>query len=50
MIAFNKEDLGDRDEVNAVCRRYGAVSMSALKPETFNRLLEAIEERIWPLK
>jgi GTP-binding protein HflX len=50
IIALNKEDLVDRDEVNAVCRRFGAVSISALKPETFNRLLEAIEYRIWPLK
>jgi GTP-binding protein HflX len=50
MVAFNKEDLADSDEVNAVCRRLDAVSISALKPETFNRLLEAIEDRIWPLK
>ncbi|MBI5050863.1 MAG: GTPase HflX [Nitrospirae bacterium] len=48
LLIFNKEDLADREEVEAVCRRFDAVSISALKPGTFYRLLDAIEERLWP--
>ncbi len=49
LLAFNKEDLADKDETDAVCHRYKAVSLSALNPETFYRLLDAIEKKLWPL-
>ncbi|MDH4027822.1 MAG: GTPase HflX, partial [Nitrospirota bacterium] len=48
LLAFNKEDMADRDIVEAVCRRYHAISFSALRPETFNNLLKAMEKKLWP--
>lgn len=48
LLAFNKEDLVDREECAAICRRFQAISLSAFKPETFNGLLSAIENSLWP--
>ncbi len=48
--AFNKEDLVDKESVRGICRRYNAVSFSAKEPRTFDRLLKAIEGRLWPLR
>ncbi|RJR15948.1 MAG: GTPase HflX [Nitrospiraceae bacterium] len=50
LLAFNKEDLIDREEAEAICHRFNAVSISALRPETFHRLMKAIENKLWPLK
>jgi GTP-binding protein HflX len=50
LLIFNKKDLVEEEIVNAVCNRYGAISISAMKPETFQPLLHAIEHRLWPLK
>jgi GTP-binding protein HflX len=47
LIVFNKEDLVDKEEAEALCKRFGAISISALRPETFHRLLSAIEARLW---
>lgn len=49
LLVFNKDDLIDREEAVAVCSRFHAVSISAINPETFNKLLEAMENRLWPL-
>jgi GTP-binding protein HflX len=49
LLVFNKEDLVDKQEALALCKRFGAVSISALKPETFHRLLDAIGDRLWQL-
>jgi GTP-binding protein HflX len=49
LLVFNKEDLAEREEVESICQRYNAVSISALRPETFHRLLRAVENRLWPL-
>jgi len=49
LLVFNKEDLEDREIVEAVCRRYNAVSVSAIKPETFDMLMLEIEKKLWPL-
>jgi len=48
LLAFNKEDLVDMEEVENVCKRYSGISVSAKKPETFHKLLDAIEARLWP--
>lgn len=48
ILVFNKEDLLDSEEVKAICNRYNAISISALHPETFHRLLAPIETRLWP--
>ncbi len=50
LLAFNKEDLVDKHEAQAVCKRYGAISLSAYQPETLDRLLNETESRLWPLK
>jgi GTP-binding protein HflX len=49
LLVFNKEDLSGREEVESVCQRYNAVSISAIRPETFHRLLSSVENRLWPL-
>ena len=48
LLAFNKEDLVYKEGVEAVCRRFQAVSFSALHPDTFNSLIKAIEKKLWP--
>lgn len=48
LMVFNKEDLVDNEEVANVCKRYGGISISAKQPETFQKLLDAIEARFWP--
>ncbi|MBE9532382.1 MAG: GTPase HflX [Proteobacteria bacterium] len=55
LMVFNKTDLvrGD-DETDArtmirnLCLRYDAIPISAATPDTFGRLLVALEERLWP--
>ncbi len=49
LLAFNKEDMVDKEDAAAICSRYDAVSISALKPETFHGLLSAIEATLWPI-
>jgi len=49
ILVFNKEDLVDREEAESICKRFGGISISALRPETFHRLLSAIENKLWPL-
>jgi GTP-binding protein HflX len=50
LLIFNKKDLVEEEIVRAVCNRYSAISISALKPETFQPLLDEVEHRLWPLK
>ncbi|GBD97895.1 MAG TPA: GTPase HflX [Nitrospirae bacterium] len=50
LLAFNKEDLVGKEEAGAICTRFKAVSFSALNPGTFQRLIKAIESKLWPLK
>lgn len=47
LLVFNKEDKVDPVEVKNLCRQYGAVSVSAIHPETLPKLTTAIEERLW---
>ncbi|MBI4849879.1 MAG: GTPase HflX [Nitrospirae bacterium] len=49
LLAFNKEDLVNREEVENVCKRFSGISISAKKPETFHKLMAAIENKLWPL-
>ena len=49
LLVFNKEDMVDKEEAFAICRRFDAVSISALQPESFYKLLDAIEIKLWPL-
>ncbi len=49
LLVFNKVDLVDAEEAEAICRRFGGIAISAIRPETFHRLLNAVEIRLWPL-
>ena len=49
LLVFNKVDLVDRDEAEAICRRFEGIAISAIRPETFHILLNAIETKLWPL-
>jgi GTP-binding protein HflX len=49
LLVFNKEDLVDKEEVESICKRFGGISISAIKPETFYKLLNAIEAKLWTL-
>ena len=46
LLVFNKEDRLDRTEAEAIGRKYGAVSLSAHRPESLPRLLEAIGRKL----
>jgi GTP-binding protein HflX len=43
---FNKEDQLGREEVEILCRKYGAISISALHPDSLEKLFLAIEEKL----
>lgn len=50
ILVFNKIDKISPEEREGLVRRYDAVTISALKPETFPPLLNAIETRLWDNK
>lgn len=50
LLVFNKEELVDSHVVSAICERYNGISISAIRRETFYKLLNAIEDLLWPLK
>jgi GTP-binding protein HflX len=47
-IVFNKMDLVPSQQVDALCRRFDAIAVSALDRKTFAPLLNMLEERFWP--
>ena len=47
LLVFNKEDRVDSGFVGQWCRRYNAVSISALKGENLDNLLSRIEGVLW---
>lgn len=47
LLVFNKEDKVGREEAKAVCQKYGALSVSALFPESLDKLFRAIEKKFW---
>jgi GTP-binding protein HflX len=49
-LVFNKEDRLDQEEVRALCNRYGAVSISALRPESLRFFFEALEKKLWEIR
>ena len=46
LLVFNKIDQMDSDTARVLCERYGAIGISALRPESLAPLLAAIEERV----
>ena len=49
LLAFNKDDLINKESVVAVCKRFQGVSFSAKDPKTCQTLIKAIEGKLWPL-
>lgn len=47
-IVFNKMDLVPSQQVDALCRRFDAIAVSARDRKTFAPLLNMLEERFWP--
>ena len=48
LLVFNKVDLLSPQEVEACCRRFGAIPVSALQRHSFLPLLAELERRFWP--
>jgi len=47
LVVFNKEDRSDRQEVEAHCEKFSAVSISALRPESLGKFFLALERKLW---
>lgn len=47
LLVFNKEDQVDSDFIHQSCRRYNAISISALKGKNLKSLLSKMEEMLW---
>lgn len=47
LIVFNKIDRVTKQEVDNITMRYNVIAVSALNPDSFAPLLNAIEYRIW---
>jgi GTP-binding protein HflX len=43
---FNKEDKLSREELEALCRRFDAISITALQPDSLDRFFLAIERKL----
>lgn len=48
ILLFNKVDLLPEEEAASVCRRFGAIPVSARDRRSFLPLLEELERRFWP--
>lgn len=48
LLVFNKEDVADSEIVKNLCRRHNAISISAIHTGTLDRLLNALEGKLWP--
>ena len=46
---FNKEDRVSREGAEALCQKYGGVSISALRPESLEKFFLAIEKKLWEI-
>jgi len=47
LLVFNKIDLVDRDEREALCRRFDAISVCAQDRRSFDMLLSQLQQRFW---
>ncbi len=44
---FNKEDKLSREEAEAICQKFGGISISALRPESLESFLMAVDRKLW---
>ena len=47
ILVLNKEDKLPPEEVAAVCRKYRALAISSLRPESLGKLFQAIEQKLY---
>ena len=47
LLVFNKEDRLRPEEAEAICRKYGGLSISSLRPESLPKLSDAIQRELW---
>ncbi len=47
LLVFNKADLADPGAVEALCRRFDAVAVSALRPDTLPPLIDRAQRMLW---
>ncbi len=47
LLVFNKEDGLRPEEAETISRKYGGLSISALRPESLEKLLSAIKTKLW---
>ncbi len=47
LLVFNKEDKLSREEGEAVCEKYGGVSIAALRPESLQKFFLAVDKKLW---
>jgi len=47
LLVFNKIDLVDRDEREALCRRFDAIGVCAQDRRSFDMLLSQLQQRFW---
>jgi len=48
LLVFNKTDQVSAEDLPHICRRYEAVSVSALNRKSFGSLLDEMQRRFWP--
>ncbi len=48
LLVFNKIDKVPVEDLVHMCRRYDAVAVSALKRDSFEPLLDSMQQRFWP--
>jgi GTP-binding protein HflX len=46
---FNKEDKLSREEAEAVCQKYGDISISALRSESLETFFLAVDRKLWEI-
>ncbi|HSB05770.1 MAG TPA: GTPase HflX [Thermodesulfobacteriota bacterium] len=46
LLVFNKEDRLPQDQVETICRKYRALAISSLRPESLGKLFQAIEQNL----
>jgi len=44
---FNKDDQLSQKEGEAICQKYGGVSISALRPESLKKFFLAVDKKLW---
>jgi GTP-binding protein HflX len=47
LSVFNKEDKLGRGEAESICRKYDAISITALQPDSLEKFLLAVARKLW---